>query len=42
MFIVYCLYSRSHDKIYIGFTRDIAHRMQWHNERSKKGCKSSA
>jgi putative endonuclease len=37
MFYVYCLYSESYDKIYVGFTRDIANRMEWHNEKSKKG-----
>ena len=37
MFHVYILYSPSYDKIYIGFTSDLASRIKSHNELSKKG-----
>ena len=37
MFIVYALYSRVYDKIYIGFTSNMEERFKSHNELSKKG-----
>ncbi|HQQ95825.1 MAG TPA: GIY-YIG nuclease family protein [Cyclobacteriaceae bacterium] len=37
MFHVYILYSPSYDKIYVGFTSDLASRIKSHNELSKKG-----
>ncbi len=37
MFTVYALYSKSYDKIYIGFTSDIEQRLLSHNELGKKG-----
>ena len=37
MFTVYVLYSRTHDKIYVGFTSDIEERFKSHNELGKKG-----
>ena len=37
MFVVYALYSRTYDKIYIGFTSNIEERFKSHNELSKKG-----
>jgi putative endonuclease len=37
MFTVYVLYSPGSDKIYIGFTSDLASRMDSHNIFSKKG-----
>ncbi len=37
MFTVYVLYSKSYDKIYIGFTSDLEQRLLSHNELSKKG-----
>jgi putative endonuclease len=37
MFVVYALYSRTHDKIYIGFTSNIQERFKSHNELGKKG-----
>jgi len=37
MFFVYVLYSKSFDKIYIGFTSDLENRFKSHNELSKKG-----
>jgi putative endonuclease len=37
MFVVYALYSRTFDKIYIGFTSNIEERFKSHNELSKKG-----
>ena len=37
MFTVYVLYSRAFNKIYIGFTSNLAQRMLSHNELSTKG-----
>ena len=37
MFVVYALYSRKYDKIYIGFTSNIEERFKSHNELGKKG-----
>jgi len=37
MFTVYVLYSKSYDKIYIGFTADLEQRFLSHNELGKKG-----
>ena len=37
MFIVYVLYSKSSDKIYIGFTSNIIERLKSHNELGQKG-----
>ena len=37
MFYVYILYSPSYNKIYVGFTSDLAARIKSHNELSKKG-----
>ena len=37
VFTVYCLYSWSYDKIYIGYTSDLISRFRSHNELSKKG-----
>ena len=37
MFHVYVLFSKSHKKIYIGFTSDLEGRLQAHNHPSNKG-----
>ena len=37
MYIVYVLHSSQFDKIYIGYTSDLASRMRSHNKLSKKG-----
>ena len=37
MFVVYALFSRTYDKIYIGFTSNMEERFKSHNELSKKG-----
>jgi putative endonuclease len=37
MYTVYVLYSSEHDKIYIGYTSDMANRFLSHNELSNKG-----
>jgi len=37
MFIVYALYSPSHQKIYIGFTSGLEQRLLSHNSLGKKG-----
>ena len=37
MFVVYALYSRAYDKIYIRFTSNMEERFKSHNELSKKG-----
>jgi len=37
MFTVYILYSKSYDKIYIGFTSNLQQRLLSHNELGKKG-----
>ena len=37
MFTVYVLYSKSYDKIYIGFTSDIENRLIAHNHPNNKG-----
>jgi putative endonuclease len=37
MFTVYVLYSKGYEKIYIGFTSDLAQRLLSHNELGKKG-----
>ncbi len=37
MFTVYILYSDKYNKIYIGFTSNLAERFKSHNELSKKG-----
>ena len=36
-FTVYVLYSRTHNKIYIGYTSDLANRLDSHNIYAKKG-----
>jgi putative endonuclease len=37
MYVVYALYSKKFDKIYIGFTSNLIERFKSHNELSKKG-----
>lgn len=37
MFSVYVLYSKTHNKIYIGYTADLADRFLSHNEKATKG-----
>jgi putative endonuclease len=37
MFVVYVLYSKSHDRLYIGLTSDLIMRFRFHNKLSKKG-----
>ena len=37
MYTVYVLYSKSHDKIYIGYTSNLEQRMLSHNELGTKG-----
>ena len=37
MFTIYVLYSKSYNKIYIGFTSDITNRLFAHNHPSNKG-----
>ncbi|MCW3087484.1 MAG: nuclease superfamily protein [Sediminibacterium sp.] len=37
MYKVYILYSRSYNKIYIGYTSDLEQRLLSHNELGKKG-----
>jgi len=37
MFVVYALYSKTFDKIYIGFTSNMDERFKSHNELAKKG-----
>ena len=37
MFKVYVLYSKSYNKIYIGYTADLEARFISHNEKAKKG-----
>ena len=37
MLTVYVLYSKSYDKIYIGFTSNLEQRLLSHNELGKKG-----
>ncbi|MGB4972490.1 MAG: GIY-YIG nuclease family protein [Cyclobacteriaceae bacterium] len=37
MFTVYVLYSKSHNKIYVGFTSDLNSRLDSHNTYSTKG-----
>ena len=37
MYTVYVLYSRSFNKIYIGFTSDMEERLRAHNELRRKG-----
>ncbi len=37
MYVVYALYSKKFDKIYIGFTSNLMERFKSHNELSKKG-----
>jgi len=37
MYIVYSLYSKSHNKIYIGFTSDMDQRLIAHNHDSNNG-----
>ena len=36
-YVVYCLYSMTYDKIYIGFTSNLIGRFASHNELGKKG-----
>ena len=36
-FVVYILYSKSYDKIYVGYTSDLIHRFISHNSLAKKG-----
>jgi putative endonuclease len=40
MFIVYALYSKTYDKIYIGMTSDLNERLRSHNELGKGWTKS--
>ncbi|MBV8389836.1 MAG: GIY-YIG nuclease family protein, partial [Mucilaginibacter sp.] len=37
MFTVYVLYSQKFNKIYIGYTSDLAHRFLSHNQLATKG-----
>jgi putative endonuclease len=37
MFVVYVLYSKVFDKIYVGYTSDLINRFHSHNSLSKKG-----
>jgi len=37
MYSTYVLYSKSHDRLYIGFSSDYLRRFEWHNSLSKKG-----
>ena len=37
MYSTYVLYSKSHDRLYIGFSSDYLKRFEWHNALSKKG-----
>ena len=37
MYTVYVLYSKQHDKLYIGFTSNLEARLKSHNELDKKG-----
>jgi putative endonuclease len=37
MFTVYVLYSRTHNKIYIGYTSNLNSRLKSHNELATKG-----
>jgi putative endonuclease len=37
MFTVYVLYSKIYNKIYIGFTSNLAERLKSHNELATKG-----
>ena len=37
MYTVYVLYSKQHDKLYIGFTSNLEARLKSHNELGKKG-----
>jgi len=37
MFVVYALYSKTFNKIYIGFTSNMDERFKSHNELAKKG-----
>ena len=37
MYTVYILYSKKFDKIYIGYTSNLAERLLSHNELGKKG-----
>jgi putative endonuclease len=37
MFVVYALYSKQHDKLYIGFTSNLEQRVLSHNVLSNKG-----
>lgn len=37
MYTVYVLYAETHDKIYIGYTSDLAARFASHNALSTKG-----
>jgi len=36
-FVVYALYSKDHNKIYIGYSSDFINRFQSHNHFGKKG-----
>jgi putative endonuclease len=36
-YVVYILYSKVHNKIYIGFTSDLVSRFKSHNKLGKKG-----
>ena len=36
-FVVYVLYSKDHDKIYIGYSSDLINRIQSHNQFGTKG-----
>ncbi|MBK8346943.1 MAG: GIY-YIG nuclease family protein [Saprospiraceae bacterium] len=40
MYFVYVLYSRLHDRIYIGMTQNITHRLKEHNAGQNKSTKA--
>ncbi len=37
MFLVYILFSKKHDKIYVGYTSDLERRIISHNHEKNKG-----
>jgi len=40
MFVVYCIYNKKHNKIYIGQTKNIEERLIVHNKRTLRGYTS--
>lgn len=40
MFVVYAIYNREHDKIYIGQTQDLQDRLRMHNDHTLGGFTS--